>query len=89
MEAYPDPSDWRVLSELLRFARRDGWQVAFLLGRVEISRAAALPGVVTFPGAILGAARQAGWSIGRAARCTNLVLRHPAVHQRVEVILMG
>jgi hypothetical protein len=87
MAAYPEPSDWRVLSELLRFARRDGWQIAFLVGRVEITRAAALPGVVTFPGAILGEARQAGWSIGRAPQRTTLVLRHPAVHQRVDLIL--
>jgi hypothetical protein len=89
MEAHPHTTDWHVLSDLLRFARHDGWQALFLPGRVEVTRAVALPGTVTFPGALVRQARQAGWSIGRAGGTGGLVLRHPAVRQRVELQLEG
>ena len=89
MQAYPEPSDWSVLSSLLRGAQREGWRVAFLAGRVEIVRAAVAPNVVTLPGPWLREARAAGWQVARAAGGVSLALRHPAVRQHVELRLVG
>ena len=82
-------SDWSVLSRLLRAARRDGWQVAFLAARIEICHPGVAPGVVAMPAVLLREARRDGWQVARAAHAPALVLRHPAVFQRVDLLLVG
>ncbi len=78
-------SDWSLLSKLLRLAQRDGWNVSFRNGSVLVLPRRAVRGVVVLPAALLGYARQAGWSVAR--RPGSFELRHPAVRHRIEVRL--
>ena len=78
-------TDWARLSELLRVAQRDGWNIAFGNERVLIAHRRAAQGVVVLPAPLLGHARETGWRVAR--RPAGFELHHPAVRQRVEVSL--
>lgn len=78
-------TDWTLLSKLLRLAQRDGWDIAFSNGRVQMAHRRAAGGVVVLPAALLGHARGAGWRVVR--RPEGFELRHPAVRHPIEVRL--
>ena len=78
-------TDWSLLTALLRLARRDGWDVSFGKGSVFMVHRRAAAGVVVLPAALLGHAREAGWSVARSPE--GFELRHPSVRFRVEVRL--
>jgi len=82
-----DPTDWTVLSHLLRLAQHGGWQVAFHGARVEIAPAWAPAGVVALPARLLREARAAGWQAVRGESAPGLTLRHPAVRQPVRLLV--
>lgn len=86
MRPAPDPTDWSVLSQLLRLAQRAGWQVAFQGGCVEIAPVWVEPGITALPARLLREARQAGWQVGRGEPARGLVLRHPAVREPVRLL---
>lgn len=81
-----DPTDWTVLSHLLRLAQRAGWQVAFHGAQVEIAPVWVAPGIVALPARLLREARQAGWQLGRGEPASALMLRHPAVREPVRLL---
>lgn len=89
MQPRHEPSDWSVLSGLLRAARGEGWQVVFHATRIEIHQAGSAPGVVMLPARLLREAREAGWQVARAPRSPGLILTHQAVLQRVDLVLGG
>jgi hypothetical protein len=78
-------TDWSLLSTLLRFAQRDGWNVSFGKGAVLVAPRRAARGVLVLPAALLGHARGTGWRVAR--RSGGYELRHPAVRHRVELRL--
>ncbi len=73
------------MSELLRFAQRDGWNIAFENERVLIAHRRAAQGLVVLPALLLEHARETGWRVSR--RPAGFELHHPAVRQRIEVSL--
>ena len=84
--AFANPrTDWSLLSKLLRLAQRDGWDIAFGDGRIQVAHRRADGRVVVLPATLLGHARQSGWTVVR--RPLGFELRHPAVRHPIEVKL--
>lgn len=79
------PTDWSVLSTLLRLAQREGWRVEFAGQDIFMSSRWAIPGATVLPAVLVGQARAAGWRT--VAREGGLTLRHPAVRQQVSLRL--
>jgi hypothetical protein len=80
-----DPTDWSILSTLLRLAQREGWWVEFAADRILVRSRAHRLGAVMLPARLLWQAREHGWQ--RVVRPDEIALRHPAVRQSVTLRL--
>ncbi|WP_135465674.1 hypothetical protein [Crenalkalicoccus roseus] len=85
MQLVVEPTDWAILSNLLRRAEQEGWRIAFRGDGIEITSPRAGGGVLALPAALLRHARAEGWHVCR--KPCAMALRHPAVRQAVHLRL--